>query len=119
MHRWFPPWTTLILRSRGVKLDWAPHIPSVGVAHALVRQLKNQVTGTAVHTPWCVCGRFEISAAWDSGVCHLVFQPQLFCGCGYWLLWAFCCNHSILREWKPDGPPPTRIPIPPLPPSLL
>src|SRR5258708_31980083 len=36
------------------------------------RRENNGVTGTAVHAPWRLCGRFDISAAWDSGACHLI-----------------------------------------------
>src|SRR5260370_20809528 len=41
------------------------------------RRENNGVTGTAVHAPWRLCGRFDISAAWDSGACHLIVFRHL------------------------------------------
>ncbi len=37
-------------------------------------------TGTAVHAPWKVCGRFEIAAAWDSGASPHFFSCAVSTG---------------------------------------
>ena len=45
------------------------------VAQTLVfAHMKNEVTGTAVHAPWNICGQFGIEVAWDTGACHLVLE---------------------------------------------
>src|SRR5260221_12042134 len=51
-------------------LLWLPW--GSGYPRCFRRREYNGVTGTAVHAPWRLCGRFDISAAWDSGACHLI-----------------------------------------------